>query len=1049
MRRQVRLTDVELLEAVRGGDTAAYGTLYRRHSAAARSLARQLTQSEEAVENLLVEIFARVLELVRRGGGPASAFRPYLLASLRRYAATGAVDLADGDSLYVDPELKGLERAPLARAYLSLPERWRMALWHMEIEGADPAEAGPLLGLSGRATVELTGRARRALREAYVRLRLDGGPREECRPILITILRYMENGLPKQEAAEVDGHVAECIDCRSVFLEMVDLTQGLRDVVGQLVAGPAVDEYLADLAAHRRQAPDGEGRAGARMGCSPLAGLRAVYDRAGVSVRSAWTGAVATLGATGDRVRTPLTRLPALVRSVPAPYRAVLGGIAVAGLATVAFLLVAEPAGVLPVSISGSPNLTPGEAPDRQGPATGTPGTTGTGTPGPALARGAAPGEPVSPTTPAGTAAMPEPARSDDPVPPPPDGRGHAGWPPAPRHSSDVRVNAGHAPTQEITAQEGRSSAPERQRVRRQVPRAPYETNREQGNWEAHQQFPTREEVRQRVPGQTRADVRNHAAQDHAGRRTRPGGEKGDESGKRHAARTPHPGATGPVVAIDPLGALLRGQPGLVAVRLRNAGGADTERENAEGKKAAGEDEVVATVTLPPGVRFVARSRYGQAGVPSRAHQDGRAKDGRTKDGRAKDGGRGNGGTEDGGTGDGGTGDGGTGRGGAGSGGTGDGGTGRGGAGRGGAGSRGTGDGDAEDGGTGDGWACTAEGRVVRCARGPLAAGEVTALFLKVAVSADAPTGRAFTVRVRSGRTEATARSTAGVRGSGVAARFAADGRLVTRVVGNALVSTAAPPVPCGAAASAAPGRGAGISVPVDLDADDSTPTSSCADLALPRAGRVLWAGLYWSADGRRAHPTGDVRVRAPGSPAYVTVRAAEIARRNLPTGPGYQAFADVTSLVRAAGGGRWWVAGAAPARTGTVRHAAWGLVVLAVDERQPYTRVVVLDAAAVVGVEEEALRIPLDGLAPGGAPARIDLMVWNAEGVRAGIATDRGRGRGEDRRDAGVLAADTTGGVAVDSLHTLLGRRPTLRLATRREPAFFGVAVVSARTWS
>ncbi|GAA4198105.1 RNA polymerase sigma factor [Microbispora amethystogenes] len=1021
MRRQVRLTDVELLEAVRGGDTAAYGTLYRRHSAAARSLARQLTQSEEAVENLLVEIFARVLELVRRGGGPASAFRPYLLASLRRYAATGAVDLADGDSLYVDPELKGLERAPLARAYLSLPERWRMALWHVEIEGADPAEAGPLLGLSGRATVELTGRARRALREAYVRLRLDGGPREECRPILITILRYMENGLPKQEAAEVDGHVAECIDCRSVFLEMVDLTQGLRDVVGQLVAGPAVDEYLADLAAHRRheQASGGKARSGARVGGSPLAGLRAAYDRAGVSVRSAWTGAVATLGATGDRVRTPLTRLPALVRSVPAPYRAVLGGIAVAGLATVAFLLVAEPAGVLPVSISGSPNRTgePGGAPDRQGPATGTPGTPGTGTPGPALARGAAPDEPVSPVTPAGTAAMPEPARPDDPVPPPPDRRGHAGWPPAPRHSSDVRVNAGHAPAQENSAQEGRSSAPERQRVRRQVPRAPYETNREQGNWEAHQQFPTRQEVRQRVPGQTRADVRDHAAQDHAGRRTRPGGE----SGKRHAARTPHPGAAGPVVAIDPLGALLRGQPGLVAVRLRNAGGAPTEGENAEGKKAAGKDEVVATVTLPPGVRFVARSRYGQVGVPSRAHQDGRAKDGRTKDGRAKDGGSD---TEDGGTGSGGTGSGGTGRG-------------------------DREDGDTEGGGTGDGWTCTAEGRVVRCAREPLAAGEVTALFLKVAVAADAPTGRAFTVRVRSGRTEATARSTAGVRGSGVAARFAADGRLVTRVVGNALVSTAAPPVPCGAVASAAPGGGAGVSVPVDLDADDSTPTSSCADLALPRAGRVLWAGLYWSADGRRAHPTGDVRVRAPGSPAYVTVRAAEIARRNLPTGPGYQAFADVTSLVRAAGGGRWWVAGAAPARTGTVRHAAWGLVVLAVDERQPYTRVVVLDAAAVVGVEEEALRIPLDGLAPGGAPARIDLMVWNAEGVRAGIATDRGRGRGEDRRDAGVLAADTTGGVAVDSLHTLLGRRPTLRLATRREPAFFGVAVVSARTWS
>ncbi|MBX6384637.1 MAG: sigma-70 family RNA polymerase sigma factor, partial [Microbispora sp.] len=239
---------MELLEAVRGGDTAAFGTLYRRHSAAARSLARQIVQSEDAVEDLLVETFAKVLEVVRRGGGPASAFRPYLLASLRRYAAAGVADLADGDSLYVDPELAGLERSPLARAYRSLPERWRMLLWHVEIEGGGPADAAPLLGLSGRAATQLTRKARKSLREAYVRLHLENGPRAECRPILSMILRYVDNGLPKQEAGTVDAHVAECIDCRSVFLQMVDLTQELRAVVGQLVAGPAVDDYLADLA---------------------------------------------------------------------------------------------------------------------------------------------------------------------------------------------------------------------------------------------------------------------------------------------------------------------------------------------------------------------------------------------------------------------------------------------------------------------------------------------------------------------------------------------------------------------------------------------------------------------------------------------------------------------------------------------------------------------------------------------------------------------------------------------------------------------------------
>ncbi|MBX6169518.1 MAG: hypothetical protein IRY84_18045, partial [Thermobispora bispora] len=324
------------------------------------------------------------------------------------------------------------------------------------------------------------------------------------------------------------------------------------------------------------------------------------------------------------------------------------------------------------------------------------------------------------------------------------------------------------------------------------------------------------------------------------------------------------------------------------------------------------------------------------------------------------------------------------------------------------------------------------------------------------------PTGRAFTVRVRSGRLETTAKSTVGVRGSGAAARFAADGRLAARVVGNVLVSETAPATPaasCGSGEESGVGAGVGsdvagrgpnpgVSVPVDLDDDPATRTSSCADLGLPAGGQVLWAGLYWSGGGRRAVPAQDIRVRAPGMPGYVTVHAAEVTRRDLPSGSGYQAFADVTSLVRTAGEGRWWVAGA-PVRPGTVRHAAWGLVVMATDERQPYTRAVVLDAAAVVGSEGKALRLPLDGLAQGGAPARIDLMVWNGEGVTAGVVTAGDGEHAEGSDQTGVLDGSDSGGVAVDTLHALLGPHPALQLATRRDPVFFGVAVVSARTWS
>ncbi|MEU6407747.1 hypothetical protein [Microbispora sp. NPDC046933] len=1230
---------MELLEAVRGGDTAAFGTLYRRHSAAARSLARQVVQSEDAVEDLLVETFARVLEVVRRGGGPASAFRPYLLASVRRYAAAGVVDLADGDSLYVDPELAGLERSPLARAYRSLPERWRMLLWHMEIEDGRPAEAGPLLGLSGRGAAYLARRARQGLREAYLRLHLENGPRAECRPILSLIIRYVENGLPKQEAGAVDAHVAECIDCRSVFLQMVDLTQELRAVVGQLVAGPAVDDYLADLAAATTtgsrsygggmtsgRGPKGRlgGRLGGRVGGRARARLdavrhhmealtsradrrvrgavgaarggtgpagpareradallrgaygrartttrracakagavpRAVYVRTRGTIRRACAKAGAVSRAAFARTRAALARLSALVRSVPTPHRAVLGGVAVAGLATAAFLLVAQPTGMLHTGGSGGQGGTRALDPPQPGVSAASRSRTATGHAGPAESpspydpprhSAQTPGTAVSVPTPgttkdsaAGSGAdapsagialgMPEitgrvapgadrqapreeATAREAPGPLPASGRTGEDHP-APRHGDgraaasgtqgraggqhtvagresdrargagqDSGRQASRRPVSEpdtTTVLAGRDqdsghadasqgSAPERQRVRGRLSRRPYQDHRAQAHAQesaeeraqtraqAHAQERAEAHAQDSAQGraqgssaQARAQAGTRQAQGRArdrhepgaprpvGDRTprvrpgeaqgRPGAEErgreareharsgqGDESGQgdagaRKAVGSGRKAKEALVAAVDPLGALLRGQSGLVAVRLRNAGDAAT-------------GEVAATVTLPPGVRYVDQDEHGGRG---------RAAGGGTRKGHeAKPDVVGQSGAvqEDGEAG--------------------------GGAGQGRA-AGGRADRAPTGSGAGDGWSCEAPGRlvpgrlvpgrVVRCVRGPLAAGEVTAIFLKVAVAADAPAGRPFTVRVRSGRLETSAESTVGVRASGAAARFAADGRLVARVVGNALVSSAAPAAPCGAAV-AGRGRGSGVSVPVDLDRDPSTRTSSCADLDLPAGGEVLWAGLYWSGGGRRAVPADDIRVRAPGMPGYTTLHAAEVARRNLPTGSGYQAFADVTSLVRTAGGGRWWVAGA-PAPTGTVRHAAWGLVVMAADPRQPYTRALVLDAAAVVGSEEKALRLPLDGLAPDGAPARIDLMVWNGEGVRAGVVTmsDRVRGGRDDRSRTDALGREDSGGVAVDTLHALLGPRPALQLATRRDPVFFGVAVVSARTWS
>src|SRR4051794_23386487 len=76
------MSDAELLNRVRAGDSEAYGLLYRRHWDAARRLGAVLVRGTEA-EDLAAEAFARVLATLRSGGGPQAAFRPYLLAAVR------------------------------------------------------------------------------------------------------------------------------------------------------------------------------------------------------------------------------------------------------------------------------------------------------------------------------------------------------------------------------------------------------------------------------------------------------------------------------------------------------------------------------------------------------------------------------------------------------------------------------------------------------------------------------------------------------------------------------------------------------------------------------------------------------------------------------------------------------------------------------------------------------------------------------------------------------------------------------------------------------
>ena len=326
-------SDADLIAASRTGDATAYDTLYRRHAAAARSLARQLMRGQAEADDVVAETFAKILDLLRRGGGPEGAFRPYLLTAVRRAAydrhrverrqlVTDEMEAFDPGVPFADPAVADLERTMIARAFASLPERWQAVLWHTEIEGARPAEVATLLGLTANGVAALAYRAREGLRQAYLQMHLSGAARDECRPVAGKLGAYVRGGLARRDSVVVAGHLDQCVDCRRIFAELDDVNVALKAIVAPVVLGPAAAAYLASAGGHGSAA----GWIAARL--ARVARHAARGQQAAVVAASAATVAlIAAALAMGGHPRSVFgpSAAPSAAPSVAAPSPAAMG----------------------------------------------------------------------------------------------------------------------------------------------------------------------------------------------------------------------------------------------------------------------------------------------------------------------------------------------------------------------------------------------------------------------------------------------------------------------------------------------------------------------------------------------------------------------------------------------------------------------------------------------------------------------------------------------------------------------------------------------------
>ncbi len=240
-------SDQTLIEQTRSGDQRAFAELWRRHYRSGARVARQFTSSIDS-DDLVSEAFTRIYQRVLAGGGPTGAFRPYLYTTIRNLASTwGAAsrdvqvdEIADFEdpTTLDDPAAIALDRTLTARAFRSLPERWQSVLWYTEVEGMDPHEVAPVLGMTANGVAALSYRAREGLRKAWLQAHInDATASGECQWTISRIGDHARKGLSVRDTERMDFHLATCAKCVIISEEVDEVGSRLAFVMLPILLG--------------------------------------------------------------------------------------------------------------------------------------------------------------------------------------------------------------------------------------------------------------------------------------------------------------------------------------------------------------------------------------------------------------------------------------------------------------------------------------------------------------------------------------------------------------------------------------------------------------------------------------------------------------------------------------------------------------------------------------------------------------------------------------------------------------------------------------------
>ncbi|MFD3521991.1 DUF3344 domain-containing protein [Streptomyces sp. NPDC058653] len=223
-----------------------------------------------------------------------------------------------------------------------------------------------------------------------------------------------------------------------------------------------------------------------------------------------------------------------------------------------------------------------------------------------------------------------------------------------------------------------------------------------------------------------------------------------------------------------------------------------------------------------------------------------------------------------------------------------------------------------------------------------------------------------------------------------------------------------------------------------DLDKDPNTYNSTRGDLRVPAGAKVSYARLYWGGNlrvGEQKPPrdNGRVLIAEPGGAYKEVLSDTLIGHRTAGGADAYQASADITPLVRAAGSGTYTVAqvNVAMGRTAVGAWGGWTMVVAYERAEDPLRHLALWDGFEALHAERPQVRVGLGKLAtPAGATGVLGVVSYDGDSGTGGESLAVGTGRGKARSivDSANPRADVMNSSIADDGINQIKRQPAYK---------------------